>query len=582
MLCPTCGANNPDDALTCTSCGSSMTAAPAGTEPPPGDAVPLSPALPPGVKLQNGAFAIGPVMGQGGFGITYKGGDMQLRRYVAIKEFFPPGSERSGQTVQPTGATTPEDYQAVKEKFLEEARALARFNHPGIVRVFSTFEENNTAYMVMEFVKGQTLEQILQEKGSLPENEAIEYGEKIGEALSEVHAASLIHRDIKPENILVGPDGRVILLDFGTARALAMGKTVRQTAMLTPGYAPLEQYGEQARFGVPSDIYSLGATLYRCLTGTLPPQATDRAMGVQATPVDQVNPFIRREVSDAIMWALQVKADQRPQSMAEFLGALRGEAPAHSVALEDEPADAAAISALPTVAADPDSPWKISTQTDTDSSPAATPKPAPAPTVVVPPTPPATAPTAWEQAPVQPPQWQTPQSSQQSQFPPAPYPPQGDSGQYPQQQYPPAAYPQQQYPPQQYPPQQYPPQGQYPQQYPPPAGQPYQQQQMAYPPQQEPPIPAPHGYQQRWKPKRYVEKKGNTVLTLGIIGLCCCQFAAPAAWVQGNNALAEYGDEDPGDRGLVQTGRILGMIGTGILALSVILRVIAAIVGAGS
>jgi serine/threonine protein kinase len=565
MLCPTCGTQNPDYATICSSCGASLATATGGdasgvdatgSEPTTGDAVPLSPALRPGTKLQAGAFTVGPVLGQGGFGITYKGADMQLRRYVAIKEFFPPGSERSGQTVQPAGGTTPDDYQSVKAKFIEEARALARFNHPGIVRVFSTFEENNTAYMVMEFLEGQTLEQILQERGSLPESEAVEIIEKVGDALGVVHSANLIHRDIKPDNILITGDGRAVLLDFGTARAFAMGKTVRQTALLTPGYAPLEQYGEHARFGVYSDIYALGATLYRCLTGTLPPQATDRAVGVQLTPPDQVNPYITREVSDAVMWALQLKADQRPQSMQDFLNALRGQAPAQSPSTA---ANTAPGNAAPTVFADSNSAWRITSPPDSEPSPPSQPQPAPRlsplqPTVVQPQDQLQDAASYNQASPTQqvaPPAWQQPPAQPTQQWPQA-------------------------QPPQAYPPQYPPPSGQQPAAWPPPpTGQP-----------QWPPIPPPQGYPPNYpppyQPQRYVEKKGGTILALAIIGLFCCGILAPISWVMANSALAEYGDYDPGDRGTVQAGRIIGIIGTVWMGLWILFCIVSAMGAAGS
>jgi len=320
MLCPTCGKNNMAGATICESCGSTL----GHVAPATGGAVDFSPSLPSGTKLQGGQFTIGKVLGQGGFGITYKGGDMQLRRYVAIKEFFPQGCARAAQTVQPTGGMTQVDYSAIRAKFVDEARTLARFNHPGIVRVFSVFEENNTAYMIMEFLEGKTLQMLLEEKGTLPEKEAVSYILKVGEALTTVHEAKLIHRDIKPDNILVTSDNRTVLIDFGTARAYASNKTVKQTAMLTPGYAPLEQYGQAARFGSYSDVYALGATLFHCLTAQLPPQATDRATGVELRSPETINPNLSRAVSNAVMWAMQLKADARPQTMKEFLDALEG------------------------------------------------------------------------------------------------------------------------------------------------------------------------------------------------------------------------------------------------------------------
>ena len=270
-------------------------------------------------RLRSGNYIIGPVLGQGGFGITYKAGDMALRRFVAIKEFFPFGAGRNSGTVQPTGGMTQASYEETKKKFLEEARTLARFSHPAIVRVFGVWEENNTAYMSMEFLEGKTLQKLIEEKGSIPEKAAVAHIKAVAEALEQVHATGLIHRDIKPDNICVTNDGRTVLIDFGTARAFASGKTVKQTAMLTPGYAPLEQYGQQARFGSFSDAYALGATLYHCLTGRMPAPATDRVSGVEVQAPDQVNPAISPGVSRAVMHAMQIKAADRPQSMREFI-----------------------------------------------------------------------------------------------------------------------------------------------------------------------------------------------------------------------------------------------------------------------
>jgi serine/threonine protein kinase len=316
MLCPTCSQQNPDSAAVCRSCGSPL---------PSQSATPPAPILPTGTKLQNGAFSIGRILGQGGFGITYLGSDLRQRRPVALKEFFPQGSVRSRNAVHPSSAMSPESYRIARDRFMEEARILSRFRHPGIVRVFALFQENNTAYMAMEYLRGQTLQKRIEENGPLEEDEAVGYVRRIGEALSEVHAVQLLHRDIKPENILLSEDHRVTLVDFGSAREFAAGQTKRMTALLTPGYAPLEQYGQQARFGAFTDIYALGATLYHMLTGQPPSPSADRAAGVTLPPPHRVNPKVRREISDAVMWAMEMKVDKRPQSVRDFLAVLNGE-----------------------------------------------------------------------------------------------------------------------------------------------------------------------------------------------------------------------------------------------------------------
>ncbi len=325
MICPTCGHSNAANAAQCAACATPLPAKiqTGGTQNPVGSEPVYSPHLPKNTRLQNGNYAIGEVLGQGGFGITYKGGDLSLRRYVAIKEFFPQGCARQNATVHPAGNLSNADYEKIKAKFTEEARTLARFSDPGIVRVFGVFEENNTAYMVMEFLEGSTLSKRMAEQTMLDEAEAVGVAEKVGGALKVVHDAGIIHRDLKPDNICLTKDGRVVLIDFGTARAFASGKTVKQTTMLTPGYAPLEQYGQQARFGAYTDIYALAATLYHAVTGQVPPQATDRAAGVELRAPRELNPKLSPAFSDAIVWAMSVKAADRPQTTGAFISALK-------------------------------------------------------------------------------------------------------------------------------------------------------------------------------------------------------------------------------------------------------------------
>jgi serine/threonine protein kinase len=313
LACPICNAENSPSAVSCATCG-----APLGNDPSSA----FSGALPPGTKLQGGMYSVGKVLGQGGFGITYLGGDIRSRRPVAIKELFPYGSTRRGTNVHPFGGLPASEYASTRARFLDEARILARFDHPGIVDVYGTFEENDTAYMVMELLRGKTLGQLVEERGPLPEAEAIGYIRRVGEALIVVHEASLLHRDLKPDNIMLTADGDVVLIDFGTARAFAAGKTGRMTTMVTPGYAPLEQYGQSVRFGPFTDVYALAATLYHVLTGQMPAPATDRASGVDLVPPRTLNPAVSEVTSDAILWAMRMRVDQRPQNVREFLDGL--------------------------------------------------------------------------------------------------------------------------------------------------------------------------------------------------------------------------------------------------------------------
>ena len=313
--CPVCHSSNAPNAIACRACGSSLAK---GSTPSAGLSAPEG-ALAVGSLLHSGGFRIEGVLGQGGFGITYRGQDTGLQRKVAIKEFFPFGAAlriASDNRLEPTGGLSRAEFEKMRAQFFEEARTLARFNHPGIVNVYTVFQEKNTAYMVMEFLRGKSLMQLVETRGKIPESEAIELIEKAGHALEEVHRVGLLHRDLKPDNVMLC-DGRVVLLDFGSAFAIAQDSAQAQ-ALVTPGYAPLEQYSTTARFAAYTDIYSLGATLYCLLTGAPPPEATDRAAGVELKA-----PQASRLVSDAVIWALQTNAGQRPQTVREWLRALR-------------------------------------------------------------------------------------------------------------------------------------------------------------------------------------------------------------------------------------------------------------------
>jgi WD40 repeat protein len=312
MTCPTCGTVSAAAATTCRACG-----APLGAAGSPH-------ALAVGAGLHGGDLLVEGVLGQGGFGITYRGRDRRLGRGVAIKEFFPQGCGRVGNAVRPGGGLDAEEFRRLRERFLEETRVLARFHHPGIVPVYSAFEENETAYAVMELLEGKSLAQLLEERGPLPEPEAVGYVEQVGAALAEVHAAGLLHRDLKPENVIVSPAGRATLIDFGTARAFSAESTRRMTTLLTPGYAPLEQYSQQARFGAFTDVYGLAATLYHLLTGQPPTPALDRIQGVELVPVRRLNPAVSEQTAGAVAAGLQMEVARRPQSVREFLRLLPG------------------------------------------------------------------------------------------------------------------------------------------------------------------------------------------------------------------------------------------------------------------
>ena len=315
MNCPHCGQNNPSGKATCSACGVSLQAA---------SVAGAAPHLPVGTNLQGGRFTVGKVLGEGGFGITYKGSDPVLRRQVAIKELFPPGCTRQNNSIVPR--LTAQDFNQVKNKSLEEARTVASFNHSGIVKVYECFEENNTAYMVMEYLNGETLDAVLQ-RGAVSEQKGVGYVKVVGEALAAVHERGVLHRDIKPANIMVTGDDRVVLIDFGAAREFTARRSGDMTMVLTPGYAPLEQYAERGRFDRYTDVYALGATLYHLLTGGVPVSAADRANGIELREPRQVNNMVSQTVNDAVMIAMAQSAPERFQSAGEFLDALMNPAP---------------------------------------------------------------------------------------------------------------------------------------------------------------------------------------------------------------------------------------------------------------
>ncbi len=315
MQCLVCQFLTPDGATICASCGSPLA---------PTESAPATHFLAPRTPLRNGAFTVEEPLGAGGFGLTYRAREGALGREVAIKEFFPFGStRRDGRVLSPTGVSG-DDWARELKAFREEALTLARFSHPAIVRAYAVWGESGTAYFAMEFLRGQSLQKRLDalEGKPLPVDEALSLVERIGEALEQVHEMGLLHRDIKPDNILEC-DGRAVLIDFGTAREFTSDKTTPMTQLLTPGYAPLEQYGRRARFGPFTDVYALAATLYHALSGYAPPPAPDRAGGVELRPLDELNPRVSKRLARAIEVALEISVSKRPQTVGAWIELLR-------------------------------------------------------------------------------------------------------------------------------------------------------------------------------------------------------------------------------------------------------------------
>ncbi len=281
-------------------------------------------ALRTGTELGDGRYEVDHVLGQGGFGITYRARDRRLERQVAIKEFFMAGSSREGTTVRVPETMKPQVEERM-DRIRDEARILGRFRHPSIVAVHEFFEENDSIYVVMELLEGTSLRQLIDRAGGpLPEPDVVRYGRDIATALAAVHAQNLLHRDIKPDNVMIMADGDVVLVDFGTAREFSLEQSSIMSQTLSPAYAPVEQYSERGRFGPTTDLYALGATMYHMATGVVPTSSLDRFTGHDLKPVHEVNPAVSLHLSQAIMWAMNVEAADRPQSADAFLAVLEG------------------------------------------------------------------------------------------------------------------------------------------------------------------------------------------------------------------------------------------------------------------
>lgn len=274
-----------------------------------------------GTLLRQGQFRIEKLLGQGGFGITYLATDLTLHRTVAIKELFLSDWRRDQITVQPPGRLPLADFQELKTKFLQEARTLAQFDDPSIVKVYDQFIENNTAYLVMEYLRGESLLDKIVKEGTVSSSYIIQITRSLSQALRLIHESGKIHRDIKPENIILDVTGRTVLIDFGSVRDFQTSKTISMTRLVTPGYAPLEQYAHKGRLGPATDIYALGATLYHAVTGKMPPPAPDLATGAPLPPLPS---SVHKGLAQAINTAMNVSVAQRPQDVDNFLALLDG------------------------------------------------------------------------------------------------------------------------------------------------------------------------------------------------------------------------------------------------------------------
>ena len=266
-----------------------------------------------------GRYEIVSVLGQGGFGITYRARDVQLGREVAIKEYLPSALavRQDGSTVLPRTTKMADDFGWGRDRFVTEGRTLASLHRvPAIVQVFDFLEANGTAYIVMELLSGATLEDRINTGGRLKPEEVDRILWPLLDGLEQVHAAGFLHRDIKPANILLDAAGNPTLIDFGASRAAMVGRTAAMTAIFTPGYAAAEQM-TSAKQGPWTDIYGLAATIYHAIAGKAPPNAFDRMLDDAYDPLGKLAPAgFSPGVLAGIDAGLAVAARDRPQSIA--------------------------------------------------------------------------------------------------------------------------------------------------------------------------------------------------------------------------------------------------------------------------
>ena len=285
-------------------------------------------ALAAGIALAE--YRIESLLGVGGFGMTYLATDRNLNLKVALKEYLPSGIAARGDdsSIRPVDGESAQTFEWGKQRFLDESRTLASFRHPSIVRVMRFFEANATAYMVMEFVEGQSLPGWAAARRPLGQEAVMGVVAPLLEGLKIVHEAGYLHRDIKPENIYMRADGSPVLLDFGSAR-----QTLQQaelTAIVSAGWAPFEQYHSAGKQGPWSDLYAVGGVLYWLITGEKPVEAMARVREDKLVPAAKAAPAgaYSGDFLAAVDWALRVHEGERPQSVAEFRQRLGGSSPA--------------------------------------------------------------------------------------------------------------------------------------------------------------------------------------------------------------------------------------------------------------
>ncbi len=290
-------------------------------------------ALAPGQHLQQ--YEIMSILGQGGFGITYLAKNVKLNQKVAIKEFLPADMavRDTSDIVRPKTQLQNDNFTWGIDRFLKEAQTLARFKHPNMVRIYDYFEANGTAYMIMEYEEGRSFSSIIREKRTLLQKDILTILLPLLDGLEVLHQQNIIHRDIKPPNIYIRENGSPVLLDFGAARQALGGQTKTMTALLTPGYAPFEQYYADAKQQGPwTDLYALGAVVYHCIKGRKPVESSLRGATQMSGNPDPLIPMTEDERQhysetflNSVEKSLAVLKDDRWQSATEWKQALQAD-----------------------------------------------------------------------------------------------------------------------------------------------------------------------------------------------------------------------------------------------------------------
>ena len=324
-------------------------------------------ALPMGTILA-GKYLVGRVLGQGGFGITYVGWDIALERKVAIKEYYPSGQvSRNPGSRGLTWYTSVQSQQAKQngtQMFLKEARKMSKVDDiPNVVRVRDLFQENETAYIVMDFVEGETLKARLEKTGPLPWEQAKGIFLPAIQAMEQVHKAGLVHRDISPDNLMLTPGGKVKILDLGAAKDLSVNNGASSMQVAKGGFSPFEQYTQRGSSGPWTDVYAMAATIYYTLTGKLPPVATDRVVEDTISWEEPGLKALSAQALEALQKAMVISAKNRMQSMEELEKGL------YSTAVEP----------APTPAPQPVQEARPEPQPEQEAKPAPQPTPEPAP-----------------------------------------------------------------------------------------------------------------------------------------------------------------------------------------------------------